>query len=157
MIKIISIKSMLKFFFRKKTTLLVILTILASCIVRQDKKGYNFDISDADLLQIGITTKDGALRNMGSPTIIFDFDDHESWIYYSQNVKNMLFFKPKVFERKILVVKFDEQNTINSMENYDLSNQNNIKFTKNVTPLIDKEGKGFFKEIFGNIGKVRPQ
>ncbi len=78
----------------KKLLILFLIFIINSCVSRVDKRGYMFDLSGHEQLQEGVTTKDNLIKIMGSPTLISDFDESESWIYYSENVKYLLFFKP---------------------------------------------------------------
>ncbi|MBU6339039.1 MAG: outer membrane protein assembly factor BamE [Rickettsiales bacterium] len=136
---------------------ILFLTLATSCVSNIEKKGYSFDSSDQQLLQEGVTSKESTLKMMGSPTIISDLSDEENWIYYSEEVKNLLFFIPKVTKREILLVKFDDSNTIKKIEKFDLANEKSkTKFNPTYTEVKSHE-TGFFKSIFSNIGKVKPQ
>lgn len=133
------------------------LTFITSCISNIEKKGYSFDSSDQHQLQEGVTSRESTLKMMGSPTIISDLTGEESWIYYSEEVKNLLFFIPKITKREILLIKFDESNTIKKIEKFSLANEKNrVKFNPIYTEVKSHE-TGFFKSIFNNIGKVKPQ
>ncbi len=136
--------------------LILSLLICSACnITRIDKKGYMFDSSGYETLQEGVTTKQRVLMMMGSPTIISDLSDEELWIYYHEDVKELLFFKPKVISRTIIALKFDDQQTIKQLKSYDLSSEENLAFSKDSTKTQDRD-EGFFKKIFGNVGQVRP-
>lgn len=145
---------MLKFA-KKNFICLLLLIALASCISRTNKHGYMFDLSDHDQLKEEITTKDVVLRIMGSPTLVADFSDEETWIYFAEDVKSLLFFKPTIVSRTIISIKFNN-NTIKELQRFDLSNQSDLKFAINYTEV--KSNKiGFFKSILSNIGQVKPQ
>lgn len=145
---------MLKFA-KKNFICLLFLIALASCISRTNKHGYMFDLSDHDQLKEEITTKDVVLRIMGSPTLVADFSDEETWIYFAEDVKSLLFFKPTIVSRTIISIKFNN-NTIKELQRFDLSNQSDLKFAINYTEV--KSNKiGFFKSILSNIGQVKPQ
>lgn len=141
-----------------KSTLVYLFLISAatSCISRVDKHGYMFELSDHHLLQSGITTKDRVLNIMGSPTIIADINDDETWIYYSEDVKKLLFFTPDVVSRNVISIKFDDSQTIKELTNYDISHESKLEFASNYTK-VNSVKHGFFKSLFGNIGQVRPQ
>ncbi len=127
---------------------------LTSCIQNQQKHGYAFDLSDYQMLQEGVTTRENVLRFMGSPTIISNLTD-ESWIYYSENVENLLFFIPDTKERMILSLKFDGRGILSSLEKFDLSDEKKeLSFTSKYTE-VESNKIGFFKSIFSNVGQVR--
>jgi outer membrane protein assembly factor BamE (lipoprotein component of BamABCDE complex) len=142
----------------KLLPLFFIFTLLICCscnITRIDKRGYMFDSSGYETLQEGVTTKQRVLTMMGSPTIISDLSDEELWIYYHEDVKELLFFKPKVINRTIIALTFDDQQTVKQLKSYDLSAEENLAFSKDFTKIQNRD-EGFFKKIFGNVGQVRP-
>ncbi len=143
--------------FSKNAIILLVIVLLSSaCNGRITKYGYMFELSDVQMVQKGITSKDRVLRLMGSPTLVLDNLEPEKWIYYEQDVKNFLFFKPKTIAREILVLEFDKNQTVSNIEKYDLSNDKTIHFSRHFTEVKSKE-TGFFAGIFSNIGQVKPQ
>lgn len=127
-----------------------------SCVSRVDKMGYMFELSDHDILQEGITSKERVLKIMGSPTLISDFDS-EVWIYYSEDVKNFLFFKPEVTERNVLVIKFNDAQIIKEMKKINFADEaKKLNFVSNYT-TVDSHKTGFFKSIFSNVGQIKTQ
>lgn len=136
---------------------IIFLITMSSCVSRLDKHGYMFDLSDHDLLQEGITTKERVLKIMGSPTAISDFDQDSAWIYYSEDVNRFLFFNPKIITRNILVVKFNAKETVKELKKIDLRNEEkNLEFVSDYT-AVDSHKVGFFKSIFSNVGQIKPQ
>ncbi len=94
---------------------------------------------------------------MGSPTVIAELGRDESWIYYAEDVKHLLFFKPKITSRNILIVRFDNSDTVTELRKIDLANEEKkLTFSSNYT-AVDNHKSGFFKSIFSNIGQVKPQ
>lgn len=146
---------MLKFT-KKHFILLLLITILTSCVSRVNKHGFMFDLSDYEQLKAEVSTKDFVLRAMGMPTIITDFDKDETWIYYSEDVNNFLFFKPSSVNRTILSIKFNND-TIRELQQYNLADEEKIAFASNYTKVRGHEEPGFFQSIFGNIGQVKAQ
>ncbi len=137
---------------------LIIIFIFAinSCSSRVDKHGFMFEFSDHELLQEGVTSKERVLKMMGSPTLVSDFDNQEAWIYFSEDLKKFLFFKPEVVKRKILLLRFKD-NTISNLQSFDLGNESeNLKFASEFT-VVDSHKIGFFKSIFSNVGQIKPQ
>ena len=141
---------------RLKFLIIILAFVTSSCISRVDKHGFMFEFSDHELLQEGVTTKERVLKMMGSPTLVSEFDDQESWIYFSEDIKNFLFFKPKVAQRKILLLRFKDD-AISTLKTFDLSNESkNLKFVSEFT-VVDSHKTGFFKSIFSNVGQIKPQ
>lgn len=115
-----------------------------------------FDLSDHELLREGITTKERLLKTMGFPTIVSDMDE-EVWIYYSEEIKKILFFNPEITSRTVLVIAFDDDNIIKELKKIDLSKEEkNINFVSDYT-AVSGHKQGFFKSIFSNVGKVSAQ
>lgn len=116
-----------------------------------------FDLSDHELLQEGVTTKDRLLKNMGSPTLISDLDEDEAWIYYSENLKSFLFFTPQIIERTILIARFDGLDNLQKLERINLLNENkNFEFFSDYT-AVESRKTSLIKSLFTNVGKVTPQ
>ena len=51
---------------------------------------------------------------------------------------------------------FDDKNIVKTLSNYDIKNVNKIKFNNNKSAVTETK-KGFFSDLFGNIGQVRAQ
>jgi outer membrane protein assembly factor BamE (lipoprotein component of BamABCDE complex) len=130
--------------------------VTSSCVSRLDKHGFMFEFSDHEMLQEGVTTKERVLKMMGSPTLISDLDQDEAWIYFSEDLKGFLFFKPKIVERNILVIRF-ESDTIKELKKLSLNDEaKNLQFTADYT-AVDSHKVGFFKSIFSNVGQIKAQ
>ena len=134
----------------------LILNLLTSCITRLESKGYSFQLSEPQLIQEGVTSKESVMNIMGSPTIISDFNNQDVWIYYAEEVEKFLFYIPKIKSRKILMVTFDNGSTVNYVKEYDLNDEKKLKFARSYTKVEGHE-IGIFKSIIGNIGQVRAQ
>ena len=116
-----------------------------------------FDLSDHEMLQEGVTSKEKLMKIMGSPTLISDLDDDEAWIYYAEDVNKFLFFRPKIIERNLLVVRFDKIGTVRELKKIDLTQEEKkLDFISQYT-AVDSHKVGFFKSIFSNVGQVKPQ
>ena len=139
----------------KKIIILSFLIFTTSCLSRVEKSGYSFDLTNYEVKK-GVSTKVEILQNMGSPTLIDDIDGSESWIYLEEDIKRLLFFKPKIIKRNIMLLTFNDKNIVKTLNNYDLKSENKIKFDSNKSAVTENK-KGFFADIFGNIGQIRPQ
>lgn len=136
--------------------LIAMFLLLESCVSRVDKRGYMFEMSDYEFLEEGVTNKEQALQIMGSSTFSSYLAEDEVWFYYSEDVRNLLFFKPKIISRKVVSLTFDESNTLFKIQEYDLAAQKNFSPNSDLTK-VESNKIGFFKAIFSNIGIVTPQ
>jgi outer membrane protein assembly factor BamE (lipoprotein component of BamABCDE complex) len=128
---------------------------LTSCKFRIDKSGYIFENIDINFIQKDITSKNSLLKNMGSPSIVTWIEDDEYWIYYSEEVKHILFMKPSIINRDIILLKFKDDR-VNYFKKLDLNDEDS-KFFSNLNKTYVKGHKSnFFKEFFSNVGTVRP-
>ena len=77
----------------------------------------------------------------------------ENKFYYfteKKNTKN--FFNEKVTERQLIVFKFDKNDNIEILEEFNLDDENQIKLIEETTPnKIIK--RGLIEKIFGGVGK----
>jgi outer membrane protein assembly factor BamE (lipoprotein component of BamABCDE complex) len=138
--------------------LYIFLIFLSSaCVSRVERHGFVFDFSDHEMLQEGITGKERVLKMMGSPSFVSDLDYDEAWIYYSQELKHFLFFKPKTVSREILVVRFDEKNLVKNLQKISLSDEErNLSFSTKQT-TVEGHQVGLIKSFFSNVGQIKPQ
>ncbi len=119
-----------------------------------EKRGYSFELSDYQLLKEKINNKNDALNFMGYPSFISEADQKEFWVYYSEDVKKLLFFKPNILDRKIITIAFDNKNIVEKIKSYDLADQNSIQFNENYTEVASQK-KSWWSQLFGNIGQVK--
>ncbi len=140
----------------KKLILIFILTLITSCLSRVEKHGYMFDLSDYQMLEEGISSQEKTISLMGFPSFSSDLSGKEVWFYYAQEVRYLLFFKPKILSRKIMALEFND-GIVEKINYYDLANENQkLNFATKYT-AIDGHELGILKGIFGNVGQVRPQ
>lgn len=139
----------------KKPIAILSLILLASCLTQNEKRGYSFELSDYQLAKEGISSQDLVIKMMGSPTFIAeDRDGNELWIYFSEDVRKLLFLKPKILNRQVMAISFDNTGIVSKINNYSLKDENNVKFITSYTEVKSSK-KGFWSQIFGNIGQVR--
>ncbi len=130
--------------------------MLSACLSRHQDHGYIFESIKKDDLRVDLSSKNEVFAVMGSPTVKIYEENGEHWVYFSENVKKLLFFKPKIVEREVFVVKFNDSDKVKEFATYSLNDQRKIDFEAQTTAVLDRK-PGFFKSIIGNIGQVTPQ
>jgi outer membrane protein assembly factor BamE (lipoprotein component of BamABCDE complex) len=138
-------------------TFLLLFFIVSACSFRVDKTGYMFENNDINFIQKGVTSKNTLLKNLGSPTIISYAKDQEVWIYYSENIKYILFFKPTIVERDVLVLKFDNEQRVSYIKKLDLEAEDNKYFFNQNKTFVESHKNNIFKKIYENIGAIVPR
>jgi outer membrane protein assembly factor BamE (lipoprotein component of BamABCDE complex) len=139
----------------KKPLIIIFFFLLTSCFNQIETKGYSFELSDYQLVKEGLSSKDSVIEHMGYPTFVIDENKGELWVYFSENTERFLFFKPTILKRQIMAVGFNNQGTVTKINNYNLTDENHVKFAEDYTN-VDSQKSGFFSEIFSNIGQVKP-
>ena len=100
-----------------------------------------------------LSFKEEVINFLGEPNFIDPIE--KKYYYYSEKkyVKN--FFKQKISNRIMVVFIFNENETIKSVSQYDLNDEQDVKNIKESTPneLIKR---GLIQKIFGGIGNTMP-
>ncbi|MFT6219658.1 MAG: outer membrane protein assembly factor BamE (lipoprotein component of BamABCDE complex) [Myxococcota bacterium] len=138
--------------FMKKLSILFFLIFISCNPI--EKRGYAFELSDYEKLTEEISDKNDVLNFMGYPIFVSEVKDNEIWVYYSEDVKKVLFFRPEILDRQVMAITFDSQNVISKISNYDLDDQSDISFSQKYTE-VKSQKKSWWSQIFGNIGQVK--
>ena len=136
-------------------TIIALLT-LSSCKMRVEKSGFLFDNIDTNFIQKDITSKNSLLKNMGSPSVITWVEDNEYWIYYAENIKRVLFMKPSIIERDVIVLGFNQDDRVNYYKKLNLDNEDNKFFFNINKTYVEGHKTNFIKDIFSNLGSIKP-
>ena len=85
---------------------------------------------------------------MGSPSIITWIEDDEYWIYYSEQIKHVLFMKPSIIDRNIIVLKFNPEDRVDYYKKFDLTDADNKFFININKTFVDGHKSNFFYDFF---------
>ena len=98
-----------------------------------------------------LSTKQDIIKNLGNPSYIDPIE--KKYYYFTEKFINKNFFDNRLDSRKLIVFNFNMDESINSIDQYDLNDQKNTKIINETTPnnLIKK---GWVENIFGGVGKV---
>lgn len=137
---------------KKYIFLSLIVFFTSSCISRNiTHKGNIFDNNDVDSIRVGLTDKNDILQNFGYPLNTSYFDKN-IWIYYSYQMKEILFFKPYISDQKVLVVRFNNENIVSDMYLYNIDSNNYEILNTTDTSLQDNQN--VIQDILSNIGQI---
>ena len=127
--------------------ILYVIFILSNC---SEKVLYSGKLIDQSIDYNNFLNKSQLIDKIGRPDYIDIIDN--KFFYYSEKkiIKN--FYKQKIENRTVVVIRFDQKDNILNVNKYDLNNQNVINFNQESTPsnLVQR---GLIEKIFGGIGK----
>lgn len=118
-------------------------------------RGYQGYVVDADLVnsvQPGVDNRESVLATLGKPTLTSQFNQGE-WYYVGRNTRNYAFNNPKPREQTTLRISFDAQGNVTSVTRTGVEQVASINPSNKKTPTLGRE-RGFFEDLFGNIGTV---
>lgn len=123
---------------------------LAGCAAEINSRG-NLPPDDK-LAQVtpGIT-RDQVVQILGSPSTVATFSD-QAWYYIGQRTEDYAFYKPRVMERQVVVVQFDEQGRVAEVKRLDMEDGKPVEMVSRTTPSVSRD-LSLMQQIFGNLGK----
>jgi outer membrane protein assembly factor BamE (lipoprotein component of BamABCDE complex) len=123
---------------------------LAGCAAEMNARG-NLPPDDK-LAQVtpGIT-RDQVAQILGSPSTVATFSDR-NWYYIGQRTEDYAFYKPKVMERQVVVVQFDDEGRVAEVKRLDKEDGKPIEMVARTTPAVSRD-LSLMQQIFGNLGK----
>lgn len=130
----------------------IALLAAAGCAQVRDHKGYVADSTLIESVQPGIDNRDSVAKTLGRPSFVAQFDSN-TWYYVARDTKQLAFQKPKPTAQTLLAVKFDAQGNVASVQKSGLERVVSINPDGDKTPTLGRD-RGFFSELFGNIGQV---
>lgn len=138
---------------KKYIFLSLIVLFTSSCINRSiTHKGNIFDSNDVESIRVGLTDKNDILHTFGYPLNTSYFDKN-IWIYYSYQMKEILFFKPYISDQKVLVIRFNnDTNVVSDMYLYNIDSNNYEILNTTDTSLQDNQN--VIQDIMSNIGQI---
>lgn len=111
--------------------------------------GYVPDDAESQLVQANVDSKDTVLQRLGSPSTTGVFED--TWYYISSTREDFAYFKPHIAARRIVAVKFDENEMVTAVNEYDVEDGNEFRMVSRKTPTRGRELSAL-EQIFGTIG-----
>ena len=88
---------------------------------------------------------------LGTPSTVGTFDEN-TWYYIGARTEKTAFFQPEVVERKVVVVRFDENGTVADIQELDQSAGQQVELVERTTPTAGRD-MNFIEQMLGNIGR----
>ena len=124
----------------------------AGCTLLRSHQGYVVDTDLVNSVQPGVDNRQSVLATLGKPTIAGQFDQGD-WYYLARDSRNLAFRNPRPNAQITLQISFDQKGTVTAIRRGGLDQVASIKPYGKKTPTLGRE-RGFFQDLFGNIGTV---
>ncbi len=124
----------------------------SACAPLRSHQGY---VVDADLLnsvQPGVDNRQSVLATLGQPSFASQFNQGD-WYYISRDSRNYAFNTPKVREQLTVQISFDQAGNVSAVRKSGVEQVASVSPAKRTTPTLGRK-RGFFDDLFGNIGAV---
>jgi outer membrane protein assembly factor BamE (lipoprotein component of BamABCDE complex) len=132
--------------------LLLATAAIGACTPLRGHQGYVVDTDLVNSVQPGVDNRDSVMRVLGQPTLAGQFTDRE-WYYVSRETRNYAFNNPRAKEQVTIRVRFDEKGTVTAIDRTGAEQIAAINPSDKTTPTLGRK-RGFFEDLFGNIGTV---
>ena len=124
---------------------------LGACAPIKSTHGFQaLDVKPTDL-KVGEDTKSTVLERLGSPSTRSTFDPN-LWFYITQTVNNVAFYKPRVTQREVVAVTFDDAEKVQAVDRLTLKDGKVIAFNGRKTPTRGRE-LTILEQLLGNVGR----
>lgn len=109
--------------------------------------------TDEKLSQVtpGMSRED-VMQVLGSPSASSTFTD-KAWYYIGQRTEDYAFYQPKVLERQVVVVQFDDLGRVEEVKRLDKNDGKVIEMVDRTTPAVARD-LSIMQQLFGNLGKA---
>jgi outer membrane protein assembly factor BamE (lipoprotein component of BamABCDE complex) len=132
---------------------IAVLGLTAGCARTRDHKGYVVDSTLISTVQPGVDNRDSVARTLGRPSFAGQFDKDQTWYYVARDTRQLAFANPRATAQIVLEVHFDPKGNVVSVNRTGVEKVASIRLYGERTPTLGRD-RGFFQELFGNIGRV---
>lgn len=126
--------------------------ILSGCTRLRGHQGYIADEVLVSSIQAGVDNKRSVEDTLGRPTFVGQFDKNQ-WYYVARDTGQLAFARPKPTAQTVLRIEFDERGNVVGVNKTGVELAVNLSPDGDSTPTLGRD-RGFFEDLFGNIGTV---
>ena len=128
------------------------LVALSACSAQYRTHGYLPAEEDLQQIVPGIDTKASVEDVIGVPNAAGVLSG-SGYYYIESEIRHFAYQKPKVVERTIVAITFDQDDVVRNVATYGLEDGRVVTINRRVTQTSDGD-IGFIRKLFGNIGGI---
>ncbi len=122
------------------------------CTPSRSHQGYIVDADLVNSIQPGVDNRQSVLATLGHPSFASQFNQGD-WYYIARDSRNYLYSTPKVRDQLTMEISFDAKGNVSAIRKSGLGQVASIDPSNKATPTLGRK-RGFFNDLFGNIGTV---
>lgn len=131
-----------------------LMILLSACAARYTNHGYIPPQEQLDEITVGIDTKDSVAETVGVPSAGGVLNDG-GYYYVRSRVRTFGPTAPKVIERQVLAISFNQTGVVTNIERFGLERGNVVPLSRRVTQPGVRDNT-FLRQLLGNIGRFSP-
>jgi outer membrane protein assembly factor BamE (lipoprotein component of BamABCDE complex) len=124
---------------------------IVACTPRLDTRGYQFDPDTLSQIVPGTHTRDDVAEILGSPSSTAIVAP-EVWYYIGNQTETLAFFEPKVTERQVVTIVFDDEGVVSTIDAFGLERSRRFEFVERETPTTGSQ-LTLLDQLLGNLGR----
>ena len=131
------------------------LGLAAGCERVMEQHGYAPAPEELAQIRVGQDTRASVRQKIGRPSTTGIFLP-DRWYYVASEMEHYLFYEPRIASRRVVAVRFDQNDLVASVNEYGLEDGRVIDLETRTTPTLGRE-LTILQQILGNIGRVRAE
>ena len=124
----------------------------AGCTPLRSHTGYVVDADLVNSVQPGVDNRQSVLQTLGRPSVAGQFGQGD-WYYVARDSSNLAFRNPRPSSQITVQISFDQAGNVAAIRRGGMDQVAAVNPSDKVTPTLGRK-RGFFSELFGNIGRV---
>ena len=124
---------------------------MAACTPALEQHGNLPDPDRLAQIKPGAQSRDDVAKLLGTPSSVGVFDG-ETWYYIASRTESFAFYDPKVLDRQVVAIDFDQRGVVKGVRRYGLKDGRKVAIIDRVTPTGGRK-LTFLEQILGNFGR----
>lgn len=125
---------------------------MAACSPTIRNHGYAPVAEEIATIRAGQDTRGSVRRKIGRPGGAGIFTD-DGWYYVSTQIEHFAYNEPRVVERRVVAIVFDQQDIVASINEFGLEEGRIVDLETRTTPTYGRQ-LTILEQAFGNIGTL---
>lgn len=134
------------------TVLGLVTLALAACSATYQNHGFIPPEEELSAILPGVDTRDSLALSVGEPSAAGIIRE-DAWFYAAYRVRNFAYQAPRVIERDIVAVTFDEDGVVRNIERFGLEDGQLVQLSRRVTDTGVGEVT-VLTQILSNFGRL---
>ena len=126
--------------------------LVSGCAPLRSHQGYVVDADLVNSVQPGVDTRQSVQQVLGKPTLQSQFGGSD-WYYLARDSRNYGFQVPHARSQITVQISFNDAGVVSQIRRGGIAQVASVGPYGKTTPTLGRQ-RGFFQDLFGNIGTV---